>query len=100
MKIFERYSLEEILFAVDAVASAEALLRQLRLTVAAFQALAVPVAIQHFEDKAVHDVLIAACTHWDFCRRHDGITLVDPVYIGYMLNGMETKNDNPTCVCA
>lgn len=56
------YSLKEILFAVDAVAPAEALLRQLRLTVVAFQALAVPVAIQHFEDEAVHDVLIAACT--------------------------------------
>lgn len=55
------YSLKEILFAVDAVAPAEALLRQLRLTVVAFQALAVPVAIQHFEDEAVHDVLIAAC---------------------------------------
>lgn len=74
--VFESYSLEEILFAVDAVAPAEALLRQLRLAVAAFQALAVPVAIQHFEDKAVHDVLTAACTYWDFCRRHYGMTSV------------------------
>ena len=63
----ESCSLEEVVFAVDAVPSAEALLRQLRLAVAAFQALAVPVAVQHFEDKTVHDVLIAACTHWDFC---------------------------------
>lgn len=74
--MFESYSLEEVLFAVDAVASAEALVRQLRLTVVAFQALAVPVAIQHFEDKAVYDVLIAACTHWDFCRKHDGVFIV------------------------
>lgn len=63
------HSLEEILLAVDAVAPAEALLRQLRLAVAALQALAVPVAIQHFEDEAVDDVLIAACAHRDFCRR-------------------------------
>lgn len=63
------YSLEEILFAVDAVAPAEALLRQLRLAVAALEALAVPVAVQHFEDEAVHDVLVAARAHWDFCWR-------------------------------
>ena len=63
------YSLEEILFAVDAVAPAEALLGQLRLAVAALEALAVPVAVQHFEDEAVHDVLVAARAHWDLCRR-------------------------------
>lgn len=68
------YSLEEVIFAVDAVAPAEALLRQLSLAVAAFQALAVPVAIQHFEDEAVHDVLTAASAHRDFCRRHDRTT--------------------------
>lgn len=62
--------LEEILFAVDAVPSAEAFLRQLRLTVAALQALAVPVAVQHFEDEAVNDVLIAARAHGDLCWRH------------------------------
>lgn len=67
----ESYSLEEILLAVDAVAPAEALVRQLGLAVAAFQALAVPVAIQHFEDEAVHDVLIAAGTHWNFCRNRE-----------------------------
>lgn len=64
-----RALLEEILFAVDAVASAEAFLGQLRLTVAALQALAVPVTVQHFEDEAVHDVLIAARTNGDLCRR-------------------------------
>lgn len=75
-------SLEEILFAVDAVASAEALLRQLRLAVVAFQALAVPVTIQHFKDETVHDVLIAARTHGDFCGRHDGITVNNLVRMG------------------
>lgn len=64
-----RALLEEILFAVDAVASAEAFLGQLRLTVAALQALAVPVTVQYFEDEAVHDVLIAARTNGDLCRR-------------------------------
>lgn len=68
------YSLKEVLFTVDAVAPAEALVRQLSLAVAAFQALAVPVAIQHFEDEAVHDVLTAARAHRDFCRRQDGTT--------------------------
>ena len=62
--------LEEILFAVDAVASAEAFLRQLRLTVAALEALAVPVTVQHLQDEAVHDVLVAARAHGDLCRRH------------------------------
>lgn len=62
-----RHSLEEILFTVDAVASAEALLRQLDLAVAALQTLAVPLTVQHFEDEAVHDVLTAACTHGDVC---------------------------------
>lgn len=71
---FESYSLEEVLFAVDAVAPAEALLGQLGLAVAALQALAVPVAVQHFEDEAVHDVLAAARAYWDLCGRHDGIT--------------------------
>lgn len=65
-----RALLEEILFAVNAVASAEAFLRQLRLAVAALEALAVPVALQHFEDEAVHDVLVAARAHGDLCRRH------------------------------
>lgn len=67
-----RGSLEEILLAVDAVAPAEALVRQLRLAVAALQALAVPVAVQHFEDEAVHDVLAAARTHRDLCGGHGG----------------------------
>lgn len=66
-----RALLEEILFAVHAVASAEAFLGQLRLTVAALQALAVPVAVQHFEDEAVHDVLTAARTHGDLCGRQE-----------------------------
>ena len=59
------YSLEEVLFAVHAVPSAEALLGQLGLAVAALEALAVPVAVQHLEDEAVHDVLVAARTHGD-----------------------------------
>lgn len=72
-------SLEEIIFAVDAVAPTEALLRQLRLAVAAFQAFAVPVAIQHLENKAVHDVLTAARTDGDFCGKHDGIAVVKSI---------------------
>ena len=59
------YSLKEVLFAVHAVPPAEALLGQLGLAVAALEALAVPVAVQHLEDEAVHDVLVAARTHWD-----------------------------------
>lgn len=62
-------SLEEVLLAVDAVAPAEALVGQLRLAVAAFQTLAVPVAVQHLEDEAVHDVLTAASAHRDLCGR-------------------------------
>lgn len=62
-----RALLEEVLFAVDAVASAEAFLGQLRLAVAALEALAVPVPLQHFEDEAVHDVLVAARAHGDLC---------------------------------
>lgn len=62
-------SLEEVLLAVDTVAPAEALVGQLRLAVAAFQALAVPVAVQHLEDETVHDVLTAASTDRDICGR-------------------------------
>lgn len=60
------HSLEEVLFAVDAVTAAEAFLCQLDLAVAAFQALAVPMPVQHLQDEAVHNVLIAACTERDF----------------------------------
>lgn len=70
MRVFKSCSLEEVVFAVDAVAPAEALVGQLCLAVAALQALAVPVAIQDFKDKAVHDVLIAASAHRNFCGRH------------------------------
>lgn len=80
------YSLEEIVLAVDAVAPAEALLGQLSLAVAALEALAVPVSVQHFEDEAVHDVLTAARTHWDLCRRQQANTsgLATPVGITSM----------------
>lgn len=64
-----RALLEEILLAVDAVAPAEAFLGQLPLAVAALQALAVPVALQHLQDEAVHDVLVAARTNGDLCGR-------------------------------
>lgn len=62
------YALKEVLFAVDAVPPAEALLRQLGLAVAALEAPAVPVSVQHLEDEAVHDVLAAARTHGDLWR--------------------------------
>lgn len=72
LHIFDVYSvshsLEEVLLAVDVVPPAEALVRQLRVTVAAFQTLAVPVAVQDLEDEAVHDVLAATCAHRDLCR--------------------------------
>lgn len=60
-----RNSLEEVVFAVDAVAPAEAFFGQLRLTVAAFQAFAVPVSIQNLQDEAIHDVLITARANRD-----------------------------------
>lgn len=61
------HALEEIFLAVNAVPAAEALLGQLRLAVGAFQALAVPVPVQDFEDEPVHDVLVAAGAQRDLC---------------------------------
>lgn len=60
------YSLEKVLFAIHAVPSAEAFLSQLGLAIAAFQAFAVPVSVQHLQDEPVHNVLVAACTERDF----------------------------------
>lgn len=62
-------SLEEVVLAVDALPAAEAALGQRCVTVAAFETLAVPVAVQSLEDEAVQDVLVAAGTQWDLCRR-------------------------------
>lgn len=61
---YEYDSLKEILFTVDPLSSGEALLSKLRLTVTAFQTLAVPVSVQDLQDEPVHDVLITASTHW------------------------------------
>lgn len=72
-------SLEEVVFAVDAVASAEALFRQLGLTVAAFQAFAVPVSIQNLQDEPIHDVLITARAHWDIWETRARLILPNAV---------------------
>lgn len=61
-------ALEEVLLAVDAVAPAEALVGQRGLAVAALEALAVPVSVQHLQDEAVYYVLVASRTHRDLCK--------------------------------
>lgn len=60
MLIFGGYSLEEILFAVDAAGPGEAALCQLHLAIGALEAGAVPVPVQDLEDELVQDVLVAA----------------------------------------
>lgn len=61
-------SLEEVFLAVDAVPPTETLVGQGRLAVTALQAFTMPVAVQHLQDETVHDVLVAARTHWDLCK--------------------------------
>lgn len=53
-------SLEKVILAVDTLPSAEAALGQWCVAVAAFEALAVPVAVQSLEDESVQDVLVTA----------------------------------------
>ncbi len=60
--------LEEVVFAVDAVASTEAFVGQLRLTVAAFQTFTVPLSIQNLQDKAIDYVLVTARANWNICK--------------------------------
>lgn len=79
-------SLEEVFLAVDAVPSTETLIGQGRLAVAAFEAFAMPVTIQHLQDKTVHDVLVAARTHWDLCQEERKDTDVKPFPFFLKLN--------------
>ncbi len=60
--------LEEVVFAVDTVASTEAFVGQLRLTVAAFQTFTVPLSIQNLQDKAIDYVLVTARANWNICK--------------------------------
>ncbi len=60
--------LEEVVFAVDTVASTEAFVGQLRLTVAAFQTFAVPLSIQNLQDKTIDYVLVTARANWNICK--------------------------------
>lgn len=63
----ERYSLEEVLLAVDAAGPGEAAVGQLHLAIGTLEAGAVPVPVQDLEDEPVHDVLVAAGAQRDLC---------------------------------
>lgn len=67
-----RYSLEEVLLAVDAAGAGEAAVGQLHLAVGALEAGAVPVPVQHLQDELVQDVLVAAGALGDFWGGGDG----------------------------
>lgn len=64
-----RYSLEEILLAVDAASPGEAAVGQLHLAVGTLEAGAVPVPVQDLEDELVQDVLVAASALGDLWAR-------------------------------
>lgn len=68
-----RDSLEKVILAVNTLPSAEAALGQWRVAVAAFEALAVPVAVQSLEDESVQDVLVTAGTQRNLCGHEEAL---------------------------
>jgi hypothetical protein len=59
------YSLEEIVLAEDLTVSGETLVTELPTTFAALEALGVPRPVQHLQDEAVQNQLLATPAFWD-----------------------------------
>ena len=86
MVICGEYSLEKVLFAENLAVASETLVAELSTTLTALEALGMPRAVQHLEDEAVQDELLATPALGDTSYNIRIRILSDQIHLSMIIN--------------